>query len=225
VRREPQQARSRARVERLLEAGDAVLAAEGFEALTVRRIAANAGVPIGTLYQFFPDKQAIVDALAYRYLGEFEVAMEDLVGRAERERWDDPVEVLFATFVNLYQSRPGYLALWVGRHLSADLRRADEANNELIADGIRRVLIAQLGLSDGEELARACEVTVRVCDALLQYAFRNGAPADADVLAEMIRLQRLYLADLVARYEPVGRAAGGDLSPAARILFGGVAPE
>lgn len=199
LRREPQQARSRARFERLLEAADRVLGTEGLEALTVRRIAVEAEVPIGTLYQFFPDKQAIVDALALRYLEEFSVLVAGLVDRAERERWADPVRVVSGAFVDLYRSRPGYLAIWAGGHLSPQVRQADQENDRLIADGLRRVLVAQSGLPDGPELARACAVAVRVSDALLQYAFRNGPQADDEVLAELVRLQRLYLEDMISR--------------------------
>lgn len=202
LRRAPQQARSKARVERLLKAADRVLGTEGYEALTVRRIAAEAAVPVGTIYQFFPDKQAVVDALALRYVDEFSALLNDLVTRAQRERWDDPVQVLLHAFVNLYRSRPGYLAIWSGQHLSPDVRRADQENNALIANGLRHVLIAQVGLPDTEDLARACEITVRVSDALLQYAFRGGPCADEDVLGELIRLQRLYLDDMLRRLRP-----------------------
>lgn len=216
VRRRPQQARSRARVERLLEAADAVLASEGYEALTIRRIATRAEVPVGTLYQFFADKQGIVDALAMRYLEQFTGVVADVVARAERERWTDPVQVLLDGFIELYRSNPGYLSIWTGRHLSPRVQRADDENNAMIADGIRRVLIAQLGLPDDEEVARACMVAVRVSDALLQYAFRHGPEPDTQVLTEMVQLQRLYLDDLVARHAPAAEATPGGGNEGAR---------
>ncbi len=222
LRRAPQQARSRARVERLLVAADGLLGAEGLEALTVRRIAAEAAVPIGTLYQFFADKQAIVDALALRYVDEFSALMTDLVDRAGRERWADPVQTLLDAFVDLYRSRPGYLAIWGGQHLGPQARQADEESNTLVADGLRRILVAQLGLPDDHQLARACEVTVRVCEALLRYAFRSGPLPDDEVLGELVRLQRLYLEDLVNRHRtpvmarrkaPGGRRGTGPPTP------------
>src|SRR6266567_7610341 len=83
VRREPRQARSRARVAQILAAADGILSQEGFEALTVRRIALEAGVPVGSIYQFFPDKAAVVDALAHGYIGEFDAAIARLVDGAE----------------------------------------------------------------------------------------------------------------------------------------------
>jgi AcrR family transcriptional regulator len=200
MRREPQQARSRARVKRILEAADTILGTEGYDALTMRRIAADAKVPVGTLYQFFPTKQTIVDALVQRYLDDVSLFVSDLVTRAEQERWPDPVQVLLDAFVHLIEVRPAYLAIWVGEHLSAQARHADEENNALIAGGIRRVLIAQCGLPDVEDLARASEVSVRVCAALLRYAFRDGRSIDSEVLRELKRLLHLYLEDLLARH-------------------------
>jgi AcrR family transcriptional regulator len=199
MRRAPQQARSRARVRRLLEAADQIVATEGFAALTVRRLAETADVRIGTIYQFFPDKDALVDALARRYIAMFDTMIEALVAEAERQRWDDVVGTVIDAAIALYRSHPGYVAIWAGRHLSPALQQADDANNAAIASGLRRVLIAQHDLEDGEDLARACQVAVQTTDALLQLAFRLDPEGDEAILDEARRLQRLYLADLVTR--------------------------
>lgn len=196
LRREPQQARSRERVQRLLEAADRVLAAEGFSALTVRRLAEEAGVPVGSIYQFFADKAGVVDALARRYIGEFDEMIEVLVADAESRSWDDVVDTVIGSAVAMYRDRPGYVALWTGRHLSPELQQADEANNAAIADGLRRILIAQHGLPDDERLARVCQVAVHTTDALLQLAFRLDPAGDEAILAEARRLHHLYLDDL-----------------------------
>lgn len=197
--RQPQQARSRARVQRLLEAADRVLATEGYAALTVRRLAEEADVPVGTIYQFFADKAAVVDALARRYIAEFDAMIELLVADAESRRWDDVVETVLGAAIEMYRSKPGYLALWIGRHLSPELQQVDEANNAAIAEGLRRILIVQFDLPDTPDLQRACEVAVHTSDALLQLAFRRDPRGDDAILAEARRLQRLYFADVIAR--------------------------
>jgi len=199
MRRQPRQQRSRTRVRHILEAADAILSAEGFEALTVRRIAQRAGVPVGSIYQFFPDKAAVVDALAGTYIGEFDAAIEQLVAESEAARWADPVGTLIDAFAGLYRANPGYVALWSGRHVSPELARADEANNAAIADGVRRILMRQAGLPDGEALARAARLAVVVADALLQFAFRSGPAGDAEVLEELKALLRLYLEQVTGR--------------------------
>jgi AcrR family transcriptional regulator len=199
-------------VAQILAAADAILSVDGFEALTVRRIAQEAGVPVGSIYQFFPDKAAVVDALAHGYIGEFDAAIAGLVASAEQAgagepggapaqpgAWADPVGRLVDEFAGLYRSRPGYVALWSGRHLSPELARADEANNLAIAHGVRRILVARGILGDGTDLERNAQVAVRVADALLQFAFFSAPGGDEAVLRELKVLLRLYLADLAAR--------------------------
>jgi AcrR family transcriptional regulator len=68
MRRQPRQARSQERVKQILDVAEQMFIAEGYDAATTNAIAVRAGVPIGSLYQFFPDKGAIVQALAVRYM-------------------------------------------------------------------------------------------------------------------------------------------------------------
>jgi AcrR family transcriptional regulator len=69
-RRKPVQARSTATVEAIVEAAAQVFERHGYAAGTTNRIAERAGVSIGTLYQYFPDKDAILLALTERHLQE-----------------------------------------------------------------------------------------------------------------------------------------------------------
>jgi AcrR family transcriptional regulator len=67
-RRRPQQARARATVDSILEAAIQVLERSGVDGLNTNSVAERAGVSIGTLYQYFPDKDAILVAMARREL-------------------------------------------------------------------------------------------------------------------------------------------------------------
>lgn len=67
MRRKPRQARSQERVARILDAAEDLFASHGYAPTTTNAIAARAQVSIGSLYQFFPDKPAILQALALRY--------------------------------------------------------------------------------------------------------------------------------------------------------------
>lgn len=66
MRKMPKQKRSREMVERLLEATASTLAERGLEDTTTNHIADKAGVSIGSLYQYFPDKEALLEALMVR---------------------------------------------------------------------------------------------------------------------------------------------------------------
>jgi AcrR family transcriptional regulator len=68
-RRSPSQARSRATYDAILEAAAQILERNGLDALNTNDVADRAGVSIGTLYQYFPDKHAILIAAAKRDLG------------------------------------------------------------------------------------------------------------------------------------------------------------
>src|SRR5262245_23805218 len=70
MRRRPKQARSQQRVDHLLNMAAQVFEESGYATATTNAIAARAGVSIGSLYQFFPNKEAMMDALVERYLEE-----------------------------------------------------------------------------------------------------------------------------------------------------------
>jgi AcrR family transcriptional regulator len=69
-RKLPTQARAKATVEAILQAAARVLIEEGFARASTNRIAELAGVSIGSLYQYFPSKEALVSALLERHLAE-----------------------------------------------------------------------------------------------------------------------------------------------------------
>lgn len=72
LRRVPQQDRGQRRVDRILDAAATVIAEVGVEGASTNAIAARAQTSVGSLYQFFPNKDAVVQALAARYAAEFE---------------------------------------------------------------------------------------------------------------------------------------------------------
>lgn len=67
TRKTPQQQRSREMVERILAAGRTVVLRDGYDAASTNRIAAEAGVSPGSLYQYFPNKDAVLNAIVGRY--------------------------------------------------------------------------------------------------------------------------------------------------------------
>lgn len=74
-RKQPTQTRSRLMVEAIVKATTQVLLKEGYEACTTNRVAEAAGVSIGSVYQYFPNKEALVVAVLERYQGELRDAM------------------------------------------------------------------------------------------------------------------------------------------------------
>ncbi|HEY4441774.1 MAG TPA: helix-turn-helix domain-containing protein, partial [Candidatus Elarobacter sp.] len=78
----PQRRPGKQRVAALLQAGAEVFAARGYEAATMAEIAARAGAAIGSLYRFFPSKEALADALIARYREQIDETFERIESRA-----------------------------------------------------------------------------------------------------------------------------------------------
>jgi AcrR family transcriptional regulator len=87
-RKHAAQQRSRATVDALIEATARVLVKEGFERASTNRIAAETGVSIGSLYQYFPSKEALVAAVIERHKTE----MLDMLRKALAKVADKPLE-------------------------------------------------------------------------------------------------------------------------------------
>ncbi|KUN80805.1 TetR family transcriptional regulator [Streptomyces griseoruber] len=200
LRRTPRQARSKARLALVLRAAERILVEEGVEALTTTRVAAEAKVSVGSLYQYLPDRGAIIDALAAGYFARLEAVMDDLARAAAVERWEDPVGVLIDAYAGIYRTEHGFRALWFGSGLTERTRAADREHKRRMADGIRRVLLALDVVRDDEPLARACHAAVLAADALAQEAFRQVPDGDAALLDEAKVMLRGYLTDVMTRY-------------------------
>src|SRR5690606_24725681 len=89
LRRQPTQARARERVERLLSVATEMIAETGSDAMRMTELAERAGVPIGSLYQYFPDKAAILRLLAIRVMERVREMLRRTI-----EGIDDPTEGL-----------------------------------------------------------------------------------------------------------------------------------
>ena len=86
-RKRPRQIRSAETVDRILGAAARIFDERGYRATTTNHVAAEAGVSIGSLYQYFPNKDALLVALAEHHLGD---AAERFGGHLARLRDDEP---------------------------------------------------------------------------------------------------------------------------------------
>lgn len=94
LRKLPRQQRSRDMVDRIVAAARDVLVADGYDRLTTNRVADRAGVSPGSLYQYFPDKVAIVEEVTARYVDRL---AEDVVAALVDHVHDDPTAMARTT--------------------------------------------------------------------------------------------------------------------------------
>jgi AcrR family transcriptional regulator len=88
-RKLPKQSRSRVTVEAILEATTHILVEDGYDKANTNRIAERAGISIGSLYQYFPNKEALMTALMEQHAQE----MAELVGTKLDCLFDSPLEI------------------------------------------------------------------------------------------------------------------------------------
>lgn len=195
LRNAPIQARSRERLHRVLDAADQVLAAEGAEAFTTTRVASSAGVPIGSVYRFFPDKEAIVEALSLRYWSDLEDLVAGVVEADAAEPVEDPVGAVLDVLVAGFRARPGFLALWYGGLRTERVRDATRPTRVAIGRSVEHLLARHWPEAARRTRARVAEMVVLAGDSLLREAFRRNRRGDATVLAESKLMLRAYIVE------------------------------
>jgi AcrR family transcriptional regulator len=190
LRRRPTQRRSARRVERMLDACATLLDEVGYEALSTTRIAERAGVAIGSVYQFFPDKRAITQELARRNVELFAARVGRRFLLDDYGGWWDAVDAIIDEYVVMHRTVPGFRSLHFGDVVHLNLHDSVADNNTVIAGRLRGLLLAEYGLADSEELDLAIMVAVEAGDAVLKLAFRHdpgGAPAIVDEAKKLVR--------------------------------------
>src|SRR5436309_13061753 len=111
LRRVPVQGRSVARVARMLDACAELVDEVGYDALTTTLLAERAGVAIGSVYQFFPDKRAIVQALTLRNLEAYLDRLAERIAEARFAHWWDAVDAAIDEYIAMHRTTPGFRTL------------------------------------------------------------------------------------------------------------------
>ncbi len=112
-RRVPAQERSRERVARILDAAAHEFAERGVESATIEQIAERAETSVGSIYQFFPNKLALYEAIGAKYLDEVRALFAILVSdEAPSVPWRDLVAATVDAFAELHRSSVTFRAIW-----------------------------------------------------------------------------------------------------------------
>lgn len=179
LRKTPRQARSRSTVEAILEAAERVLRNEGYRAASTNRVARVAGFSVGSLYQYFDDKRAVVGALLDQSLraeaeriGQSLDRLAGLEPDVARERLVQTVVAERCGRAHLLRILDGY-----GPELGYErpLRHVLRAQGEILADPLHRFAAAQLATAFPGAFDEGLAVVSRFLHAL-SYAFAVDAP-------------------------------------------------
>jgi AcrR family transcriptional regulator len=167
-RKKPKQARSRATFEAIVEAGAQLLVQEGYHNLTTNRLAERAGVSIGSLYQYFPNKEAVIASVVVRFADR----QFDILATGLEELADAPIEQVVRHLVR------GMLAAKraepeLSRVLLQELPQIGQVDvlsdwNERACQLVEFALAARRDEIDVDDLEMAAFMTVTACHGIVQ---------------------------------------------------------
>ncbi|WP_370092734.1 TetR/AcrR family transcriptional regulator [Streptacidiphilus sp. MAP12-20] len=189
--REPQQARSREKYARILATTARLLETTPYDELGTKLIAAEAGVSVGVLYRFFPDKEAIVDSLVRGWLDRDLAIVAEATSAPVPSKPRELVERLLAAYAERFRAEPGYRKVWFEGPWVAG--PAGRETNRFIAERIHAVLVAEYGVPDDESRRRRSWLAVETGSYLLGLAFREDPEGDPVLLREAVRMIEVYL--------------------------------
>jgi AcrR family transcriptional regulator len=199
-RRQPVQARSQARVERILTAATAVVEEQGVDAATTRAIAAAAGVPVATLYQFFADRDAVLDAVLERELDALDRHVAARSHEATAGADAGNVTATLAGFIDFafevhrayYHSRPAFARLWFGGRRTPPVEDAVRGRGRRLAHEWHGVMV-DAGLISPTTDPIVTELAVELGDRVFECAYRRAPEAEDALFAEGKRAVTAYL--------------------------------
>jgi AcrR family transcriptional regulator len=196
-RKLPKQTRSRESVEAILQAAAQVFERYGYAAGTTNRIAARAGVSIGTLYQYFPNKDAILVALVRAHLAEGTAALQPHVrSLSAGARFEDVLPGIVEAMVSMHSVAPGlHRVLFEETKLPRTLRAELEALEDRLVELAAAALAADplTAASDPRLTARVVIATIEALTHRLVLRPPQGATSQ-DLAREITRLVRAYTA-------------------------------
>lgn len=193
-RKTPQQARSTACVDAILEATIQVLLKDGMAKLTTTRIASRAGVSVGTLYQYFPNKSAVLQALLERHLDGVVCAVEEACTQTEGATLAEIAEWVAAAFV---RAKFHNLDASVGLYAISDDVDGKRIARKMHVRSIQ-ALTRVLGTASGERIARPAVAAATVFAAMAGVSramleANAGRATMATMQRELTVLMRGYL--------------------------------
>lgn len=188
VRRTPVQDRSTGTVQAILEAASQLLAESNSEDLTTTKIAVQAGVSVGALYRFFPDKQSIIDAIAVERMEEFRRVLEGcFAGNAAQ---DGPAFLgrVIDAYIEFLDGHPDFRGIALRRQVSASTRERHVGSEVGPAALVKRFMLEPLGIELSPEIELKLRVASETGDRLIAYAYEQGTQEGRREIVEELKV-------------------------------------
>ncbi len=187
-RRTPNQARSRDTLETVLRAAGAAIGRDGLDRLTTRKIAELAGISVGALYEYFPNKQAVVFALVNDWMERVFAVLDGLHPRHGATQ--DILGYLggqIDQMTQLYRDQPGLGALITMVTSMPELRDEVRMHDERCAASVASALHQFAPLADPQDIRSAARTIAIIAHEILCEAVARNAP-DAGRLLRNLKI-------------------------------------
>ena len=194
-RRKPSQERSRDRVERILDATASLLSEMPVEKITTAAIADKAGVPIGSVYQYFPNKLAVLAQLARRVMEQVDLTTASLIAEDFGVlQWDQAIDRAIDATMEGYSEQPGYVQLLLSIRPTPEFGAITDESNERVA-AMLALHPALQALIPPERIQLVTRSAIRAVNSLQDWALSVDDPELAnEIIGEMKTLLKGYLA-------------------------------
>lgn len=185
ARRQPVQGRSQETVRRILDAAARLAATIPIDDITTSRIAEAAGLTIGAVYRFFPDRDAVLNAILRSCVERFRDLLVAHIEETDPATREALVNGLIDVYIRFMEQEPGLQALAAAGYASVKTVAEDQAAALELARAMRRHLVERLDHADTEDLWLRIVVSVEAAGHLLEFAFRQREFARDRVVAEV----------------------------------------
>ena len=176
-RRVPRQARSRALVEAILEATARVLAERGYAGTNTNLVAERAGVSVGSVYQYFPNKDSLITALHERHATEMQAAMETVLATAHPRGLRGQLAALVHAWLAAHQVEPELHRVLEKEFPFFDAPAEHSPADQGIFRRVRQLLDEHRDEIVPSDLDLATWVMLRTLEALIHAAVITPSPA------------------------------------------------
>jgi len=187
LRADPIQARSTKRLEGLLDAAAAYIHSSGYETLTTNHVASLSGSSIGTVYRYFPDRIALLDALIVRNLERTQRAAHEAIHTAAPSSLDGAIDELVDVMVGMFSREPGFRSIRLGDSLDIRPARPERWGNRTLAESVA-VSLQQVWGAKKAQHQLSLEHAIDTADAFLAKAFLMSDAGDKKTISVAKRL-------------------------------------
>lgn len=201
-RRAPMQPRSMQTIHRLVDAASSLLSRMPLEEVSTTRIAGEAGISVGALYRFFPDKQSIIDAVAVRHVSRFRQLLErDAIPMLEREMASladfQPARLLDSVvdaYVGYLDEHRDFRAISFGRHISAEAKEHEVSPTVGLPAMLKDFMLERLEIPNNPQLDLMLRVVSEAGERLIAFAYEQPTREERDrIVGEMKKMLAGYL--------------------------------